>query len=149
MLLLGFSNKERKMINEKHKTLFAETNCATIEVCEEGIVFVRIKNKSEIELEESKRMQSKTLELTNGKKFVALVDGRAEVVVSKESREWGSTKEAHTNLVAQAIVVNSLANRMVGNFIIKFHKPHAKTRLFSDEESALVWLREQKRIAGI
>jgi len=50
---------------------------------------------------------------------------------------------------AKAIIVNSMANRIVGNFIIKFHKPIAKTRLFSDEETALAWLREQKRNFGI
>ncbi len=104
---------------------------------------------AQIDIEDSKLMQQISLSVTGGKRFVVLIDARAEVTVSKESREWGSTEEGQKNLVAQAIVVNSLANRLVGNFIIKFHKPIAKTRLFSDEQTALLWLREQKRMAGL
>ena len=119
------------------------TKCATFNILADGILHICLLEDSDIDLEESKLMQKKSLSLTNGKKFVALIDARAEVRVSKESREWGSTAEAQVNMIAQAIIVNSLANRLVGNFIIKFHKPVAKTRLFSDEQSALDWLRKQ------
>jgi len=125
------------------------TRCATFTLIEEGILQVCLLENAEIDIDESKLMQQVSLSITGDKKFVALIDARAEVILSKESREWGSTAEGQKNLVAQAIVVNSLANRLVGNFIIKFHKPIAKTRLFSDKRSALLWLREQKRIAGI
>ena len=116
---------------------------------EEGILLVCLLEGAEISLEDSKLMLEISLSIKGGEKFVALVDARAEITVSKESREWSTTPEAQKNMVAQAILVNSLANRLVGNFIIKFHKPIAKTSLFSDEQAALVWLREQKRIAGI
>jgi len=122
------------------------TRCATLSMLEEGILHVRLVEDSEISLEDSKAMFMASMEITEGKKFVTLIDARAKVVVSKESREWGSKPEAQKNMIAQAIVVDSLANRIVGNFIIKFHKPIAKTRLFSDEKSALAWLRAQKSI---
>jgi len=116
---------------------------------EDGILFIRLLENSEIDIDESKLMQKKSLDITEGKKIVAMIDARAQIVVSKESREWGSTAEAQKNMQAKAIIVNSMANRIVGNFIIKFHKPIAKTRLFSDEETALAWFREQKRNFGI
>ncbi|MGZ4037452.1 MAG: DUF7793 family protein [Bacteroidia bacterium] len=31
----------------------------------------------------------------------------------------------------------------MGNFIIKFHRPASPTRLFSDYDAALNWLKEQ------
>lgn len=125
------------------------SKCASFQLVEDGVLHIVLLEDSEIDIDESKLMQNKSLSLTDGKKFVALIDARAKVTVSKESREWGSTAEAQINMIAQAIIVNSLANRIVGNFIIKFHKPIAKTRLFSDEESALDWLREQKRLAEL
>ncbi len=125
------------------------TKAATFSLMEDGILLISLLEGAEIELEESKLMQSTSLQITKGKKFVALVDARARVNVSKESREWGSTPEAQVNMLAQAIIVNSLPNRIVGNFIIKFHNPSAKTKLFSDEESALAWLREQKKLFNI
>src|SRR5471030_899464 len=102
------------------------TKCAKFSIIEEGILHIQLLANSEIDLEESKTMQKISLDITDGKKFVALVDARAAIVVSKESREWGSTAEAQVNMLAQAIVVNSLANRLIGNFIVKFHKPIAK-----------------------
>lgn len=136
-------------MTELENKIAVSTRYATFKLVEEGILFIRLMEDSEIDIDESKLMQQKSLAITEGKKFVALIDARAQIVVSKESREWGSTAEAQKNMLAQAIIVNSMANRIVGNFIIKFHKPIAKTRLFSDEETALVWLREQKRNFGI
>lgn len=39
------------------------------------------------------------------------------------------------------MVTNSLANKLLGNFFIKFHKPKTPARIFSDEKTALEWLR--------
>ncbi len=138
------------MSESLYKTVASiSTRCATFNLLEDGILHICLFEDSEIDIEESKLMQKQSLAITEGKKFVALIDARAKVDVSKESREWGSTAEAQKNMLAQAIIVNSMANRIVGNFIIKFHKPIAKTALFSDEKHALIWLREQKRIFGI
>ena len=135
------------MATTLNKTKTISTRCAVFDLIEDGILRVRLLENAEIDIDESKLMQKKSLSMTQGKKFVVLIDARAEVVVSRESREWGSTEEGQKNLIAQAIVVNTLANRIVGNFIIKFHKPIAKTALFTDERNALAWLIEQKRQA--
>jgi hypothetical protein len=128
---------------------YVSTKCAKFSLIEDGVLHIEILADTEIDLTESKAMQQKSLEITKGKKFVALIDARATTLVTKESREWGSTAEAQVNMLAQAIIINSLASRLIGNFIIKFHKPIAKTRLFPEEESALFWLREQKKILKI
>ena len=125
------------------------TKCANFRIIEEGVIEIILLENAEIDLEESKLMQRTSLSVMQEKKFVALIDARATVVVSKESREWGSSAEAQKNMLAQAIIVNSMASRIIGNFIIKFHKPIAKTALFSDEKHALQWLYEQKKIFNI
>lgn len=119
------------------------TKCATFSLLEEGILVVRLLENSDVDLEESKQMQRKSLQMTSGKRFVSLIDARVKLNVTKESREWGSTPEAQKNMIAQAILVTSLANKLVGNFIIQFHKPKAKTRMFSDESQAIAWLKDQ------
>ena len=121
------------------------TKCAIFSIIEEGVLRIDMLEGAEIDLIESKILHKISLEITDYKKFVALIDARATVVVSKEAREWGSSPEAQENMLAQAILVNSLANRLIGNFIIQFHKPIAKTKLFSDELTALTWLKEQKK----
>jgi hypothetical protein len=125
------------------------SRCANFLLDVDGILRIRLFEDAEIDLDDSKDMQRISIEITENKRFVALIDARAKVVVSKEAREWGSTAEAQKNMAAQAILINSLANKLVGNFIIQFHKPIAKTRLFSDEMSALTWLNEQQVAFGL
>lgn len=122
------------------------SKCASLSIMEDGILRVTIFENSEIDLEESKAMHKISQDLTKGEKIFVLIDARTQVVVSKESREWGSSPESLKNTVAQAILIDSLANRLIGNFIIQFHKPIAKTRLFSVEKDAIDWLKEQKRL---
>jgi len=121
------------------------TKCATFSLIDDCIVFIKLHEDVEIDLEESKIMLETSKKLIHDNKYLTLIDARTKVTVTKESREWGATEEAQKNLVAQAFVVNSVANKLVGNFIIQFHKPKARTRLFSDLESALKWLKEQKK----
>jgi hypothetical protein len=109
----------------------------------EDIIQYVLKDKSVIELEDSKKMYEATLEMAAGKKYAALIDARAETILTSEAREWSADPALHNNLIAQAIIVTSLANRIVGNFIIKFHKPVAPTRLFSTREKAIEWLNEK------
>ncbi len=121
------------------------TKCAQITLIEKGILRVTLFQNSEIDLEESKAMQKAASEITKGQKYSALIDARVQVTLSSEAREWGSSVESLKDTIAQAILVESLANKLIGNFIIQFHKPIAKTKLFSNETLAIEWLREQKK----
>jgi hypothetical protein len=42
--------------------------------------------------------------------------------------------------VADAFVIDSLAQRILGNFYLKFNKPQFPTRFFNSKEEALIWL---------
>ena len=120
----------------EHKTV-------SITQLENDTILFKLKENSIIELEDSKKMYEETMQLSQGRKYASLVDARAIVTLTKEAREWSANPELHKNLIAQAIVINSLANRIVGNFIIRFHKPKAPTRLFSSMEKAKEWLQER------
>ena len=122
------------------------TKTASISYFEKNILLIKIIEDSEIDMEESKENFEATLKITEGKRFAALVDACVPVQVSPEARAFSAKKEMQENLIAQAIVVNTLANRLIGNFIINFNKPHSPTKLFSDRETALAWLREQVSI---
>lgn len=120
-----------------------EHKAASISLMDRGIIFFKMKENAVIELKEAKEIYNITIALSQGKKYSSLVDARAVVSLSKEAREWSSKPELHTNLIAQAILVNSLANRLIANFIIRFNRSKSPMRVFSKEEKALEWLYEQ------
>lgn len=61
------------------------------------------------------------------------------LTIEKEVREKGSTPEMLRYTKASAIVQNSLAHRILANFIIRVQRPIVPTRSFSKVEDAIAW----------
>ncbi len=120
-----------------------KTKTAEFSYLEEDILLVNLIEDAEIDIIDVDESFEATMQVTQGKKYAAFIDAAKSVHVTSEARAYGARKEFQLNLIAQAIFINSLANRIVGNFIIRFNKPYAPTKLFSDKQAALIWLREQ------
>ncbi len=74
------------------------------------------------------------------RKYAVIVDTRAHVQTSKEAREYYADSEYNKYRVADALLVNSLAMKLVVNFFMRFHKPEIPTKMFDNLESARTWL---------
>ena len=81
--------------------------------------------------------------LTEDKKYIVLVLASQHTSITSEAQKKSMTKEKYKNVVAQAIVVHSLAQRILGNFMIKFIKYSMPCQLFSSKEKAIDWLNEE------
>jgi hypothetical protein len=74
------------------------------------------------------------------------------ITIEKEVRERGTSPEMLKYTKASAIVQNSLAHRILANFIIGVQRPPVITRAFTETEEALKWfdkLREQEKKTGL
>lgn len=109
-----------------------------LELIEPRIIRVCLAEGIEIELEDAKAMISAAVDLAKGDDYVTVFDARKHGTISKEAREEFAVSPKR---IGAAVLVDSLSNRLMGNFFIQFHKPLFPTRVFSDEASALVWLR--------
>lgn len=63
---------------------------------------------------------------------------------SKEARQYIASKEINTIVQAEALVISSMALRIMGNFYLKVNKPARESRLFNDRAIALEWLRQRQ-----
>ena len=99
--------------------------------------------KDEVELELSDVIEQRKIctDLTAGKPHVVLAIVGAETTATKESREYAARHPA-PGRIAEAIVVKSLAVRLMGNIYINYHKPNIPTRMFNNEVDAVKWLQE-------
>ena len=62
--------------------------------------------------------------------------------VTREARAF-FTSDDYTQLAAQsALLVSSPISRVISNFFIGLNKPRYPLRIFTDETSAVAWLRE-------
>ena len=96
----------------------------------------------DLESEDIVGMASAFRELAKGQKFAVLLDATKLFTVSSEAKALIASKEFSFDRLAAAFVTRSLANRLIGNFFIKFNKPPTPTKLFSEEEPAIEWLKE-------
>lgn len=82
-------------------------------------------------------------EITDGKKFLCLVLTAPHSSITFKAQKESMKKEKHKNMLAQAIVTHSIAQRILGNFMIKFIKYSCPCRLFSSKEQAILWLNQE------
>ena len=94
----------------------------------------------EIGKEDIIEMHNVTLILTDGEKYANVFSAEDFFSISTEARTEGSKPYYSKNLIAQALVVKNLAQRLVGNFIMRINKPVRDTKMFSNKADARVWI---------
>ncbi len=114
----------------------------SIHLLEKRILYLRFKPfEDEIDLEMAKRHSKAISEFLNGEGAYFIVNfTNTHIVFSNEAREFFATDANHTKLrFSQAIVIDTLAYKIVANFYIRFNKPVGPTKIFEDLESAFKW----------
>jgi hypothetical protein len=127
-----------------------EVKVANVYFHADGIVEICVKDKIEVELDGSKELfhiLKKKVEET-GMKQLVLVTGGNESTVTRETREFSATDEASSVTLAEAVVVRTLAHRLIINFLLRFYKPKRLLRMFTNEKDAVKWLHSVERITA-
>lgn len=115
---------------------------STFEFWDNGIVYIKIDDNAEVQLEDSKTQYELLKSLFDGKtRFRVLVDPGRYTSVTKEARDFSSLPETNAITAATAVIVKSLAQRIMMNFLIRFFKDqNTKLRMFDSKEKAVRWL---------
>lgn len=105
--------------------------------------FIRLKffnSNEDFDLEEAKMQYNAASELCNGKPYKVLIDVRGvDVSPQKEAQDFLSHLDEK---IAEAIIVNSLALRILSKFY-KNKSSNNPVKIFSKEEKAIEWLLQQ------
>lgn len=78
--------------------------------------------------------------LSGNKPYALLSDARVFLNISPEARKLASDPEANNLIVANAVLVNNLALRILANFFSRINRPHFKFKVFTDKQKAIDWL---------
>ena len=117
-----------------------ETKKFNLVLMEPQIIKLTVVDGIELEQQDAIAMIAEEVTLANGNPYAILFDAHISGTISFEAREEFAKSKKRK---AVAIVTNSLANKLLGNFFINFHKPSSSSRIFSTEEAAIEWLRSQ------
>lgn len=105
-----------------------------------GILHIKVKPDTFVELPMVQEVVAKQREITNGQPILVLLDISEAYGVAKEAREYTSGKSVEGLQKAMAMLINSLPIRLLANFFIKFDKPPAPTKMFNSYDQAINWL---------
>jgi hypothetical protein len=113
-----------------------------IEVWDNGIFYIKLEDHVLIELEDSKRQLEYLRKHFDGvNKMRVLVEPGQYTDITKEAREFSARPESNAMTLASAVIVKSLAHRLIINFLINFTRQQAmKMRMFDNKQKAIEWL---------
>ncbi len=108
---------------------------------DDGIFCTECHPNTVMTLEDGLFSTKMTNELQGGVPHPLLCDLSNVVKITKDCREHFSGPVHAETYTVTALVVTNPISRIIGNFFMGLNKPVKKTRLFTDKDSALEWLK--------
>ena len=111
------------------------------ELLPEGIVLTKVQDGADIQIEDARQNTVKVINVTSGKVCPMLVDTRNIRSISKEARDHFSMRDRKGHVNSIGILIHSPLSRIIGNFFMGLNKPTVPTKLFTDQRTAMAWLK--------
>ncbi len=124
-----------------------DDRASTIEFWSNDIILIKLRDNIQIELEDAQKQYLFLKSKFDGiNKHIILVETGLDTSISKEAREFASKPESNEMTAATAVIVKSLAHRIIINFIINItHQQTMKMKMFDDKQKAINWLLSFKK----
>lgn len=107
----------------------------------ENITYQEFKPGVDVSLEDAKEMARVRKRLLRSKRGPRLTDIRGVKSTPKAVRDFGQSKEVAQMTTAFAIIVDSPMTRTLGTIFMQLTRPPYPTRMFTNKDDALKWLR--------
>ncbi len=139
--------KKTNTVNTDSYLEHIETSLTYVGISEKSLLEIRFKkDEYEVDVEDQKQIQNAVEKLTNNGKdrYHILVIPGMFGGITPEARDKEMFKTGvFSDQRSISIIVNSLPQRILGNFYFHFkkQKPKYPFQLFSSEEMALKWIR--------
>ena len=108
---------------------------------EDGILHVQYPQDFNLTLDVMERVHERRLEVT-GEPCPVLVYADTVASAEYEAQQFASREDVAALVLGMAIIVKSVFTRAMADLFMRFHKPPYPVRLFKNEESAMLWLRQ-------
>jgi len=113
---------------------------AKIELLENNIVRIELFDKQVIGEHESRKINNSIGSLTEGRRARILLVPQPNTSFDHGAREFSSSDEGLQFTIADAMVVTSLAHKILVSFYLKINKPKKPSKAFETEQDAIKWL---------
>ncbi len=116
---------------------------------EDDILYITLKVDADMKVDNIDEIIDARKRIQNGKKMKVLADIRNIWQASLKARKRAAAPDMQNLNIAMAIVIDSLASKLLANFFIKINNPSSPTRMFNSKEEGLLWLNTIKSNGSI
>jgi hypothetical protein len=113
----------------------------TVTLGDDGILRIDFSRYDRITLASMRYVHTQHVALCPGRKVPVLLQGKDVASVDYKAQRHLSSPEVVASTSAGAIVVKSFLERHLARMFLVYHRPPYPVQVFSDEASALAWLR--------
>lgn len=106
------------------------------------ILLLEVKEGEALNVEDVETMYKVMIQLSNGENFAVLVDAAFPFSIEGDALKMVTSKEYSAPRLAAAMVTNSIANKLLGNFFINANRLNSPAKIFKTREEAIEWLME-------
>lgn len=117
-----------------------------IRVLEHDVLYVKFHNEHVIGVDVLKEYQAIRKKIQNGRPYYLLGDFREEFIQFTHNAKVYSSQNEEGNLARkhQALLVSGLAQQIEAQLYVKLLRPPAHSKIFTDFNKALSWLKSKK-----
>lgn len=113
---------------------------SVIKLKEGGLVEIDCNNNHEYSVEVRKKNRAYIKELADDKKMLVFSNLPEFTTASKETREFVAQGGYKDFIFAYDFVIQSLAQKILGNFFLTVNKPIVSAKIFTNKEDTISWL---------
>lgn len=130
---IAFALPQKELLFEK------EFDIAHCRIFAPGLFHVYFFSDSIITMEFTERIDQFN-EACGGKAYRNLYEFEPRVDLDPEVREWAAHSSGNKKTIADALVINNLAHKLLADFYVKYNKPFKPTKVFNNRDRAVKWL---------
>lgn len=108
----------------------------------DGIVEVNLVPEQDFTIENAREISAALFQLGNGKKFPVMIVAGEYTAPTPETRNFVADERSNKYILAEAYVIITLSQKIIGNFYLEYNKPARPTKLFDSKEKATEWLKQ-------
>lgn len=112
-----------------------------VALLKEGILHIHLRENAEINLNDAILAVVEMGEISKGRKLPVFIDAGEFCTIDSEARIFSASKESNIYTIADAIAYNNLGQKLIANFYLKQNNPSVPTKVFSQKDEAVKWLR--------
>ena len=118
-----------------------ELKTALVHLRNDGILHLHIKSRAHVDMNSARQMLKAMRIIGDGLKYPVLIDAGEFAGIDPDVRAFSASEEGNIYTLADAVAYHSLAQKLIANFYVTHDRPVVPTRTFSDNETAIEWLK--------